>query len=359
MPKRATTGTSLVQLIDLATPLLQEAELRCPRTGPGRPPEYEDWKIGVMIMSSVLKKKKSKSAQYNYIAGNAGTFCKALDLERLPARSTFFDRYLRVWPLMQQAITLQGRLALREGIANAQTTAADKSMVPARGPYWNRKDRKRNFVPKWMHGLDRDADWGYSDYHGWVWGYSFEVVVSVPPRGRKSPAAVFPLLASVDCASANEHKTFPPKIELLPRSTRIVLVDGGYDGNDEAERVEFNPRTGRPTGRQYVCPVRGGEAGRTVHRGRRERMRQRRTRMAAFLRTRRGRALYSRRRETVEPFNEWFKNMFELSDHGWHRGLDNNRTQILTAVFCYQLLVRYHRKCGGRDSRIQCILDRL
>jgi hypothetical protein len=35
----------------------------------------------------------------------------------------------------------------------------------------------------------------------------------------------------------------------------------------------------------------------------------------------------------VEPFNEWFKSLFELDDRVWHRGLENNQTQLL-AVCC-------------------------
>ena len=35
-----------------------------------------------------------------------------------------------------------------------------------------------------------------------------------------------------------------------------------------------------------------------------------------------------------------------LDDRVWHRGLGNNLTQLLTAMFAYQLLVRY-QLCGG------------
>ncbi len=42
-----------------------------------------------------------------------------------------------------------------------------------------------------------------------------------------------------------------------------------------------------------------------------------------------GRHLYKRRSKSIEPFHEWFKRSFELTDRVWHRGLDNNKTQIL------------------------------
>ena len=71
----------------------------------------------------------------------------------------------------------------------------------------------------------------------------------------------------------------------------------------------------------------------------------------------RGQKLYARRGCTIEPFNEWFKSLFELHACVWHRHLDNNRTQLLAAIFAYQILLRYNRRAGNRDGRLQWILD--
>ena len=69
-----------------------------------------------------------------------------------------------------------------------------------------------------------------------------------------------------------------------------------------------------------------------------------------------GRRLY-RRRKRIEPFHEWFKEDFELTQRVWHRGLPNNQTQLLTAVFTYQLLVRYNCQHGRMNGQVQWILD--
>jgi hypothetical protein len=381
MSRRVKDGASLAlhDLVALAIPVCREAQRLCPRTGPGRKPDFEDWQLCVIVLCGVMKKKKSKSAQYRLAAANADLLGRLLGLDRFPSRSTFFDRYKRLWPLVQRAIELQGRVALREHVADAQTVAADKSLAAARGPQWNQKDRKAGRVPPKLRGLDRDADWGKSDYHGWVYGYSYEVAVTAT-----AGSVVLPLLASVDVASANEHRTFPPKIDRLPPSNLDLLVDAGYDGNDPADRYELDPgrrrccrgpeqarkRTratikGRGQNRRrqrephYVCPPQKGFVSAVPERGLRERQRRRRVKRLAFLRSRRGRALYARRKQTVEPFHGTFKAMFELGDHMWHRGLDNNRTCVLTAIFAYQLLIRAHWKRGGRDAQIQYILDGL
>jgi hypothetical protein len=97
-------------------------------------------------------------------------------------------------------------------------------------------------------GADRDAEWGYSEHHGWVYGYSFEVVVSSNPN-----TMVFPLLAPVDTASAAEVRTFPEKIGKLPEDTRYVSADAAYDANVLGERTEYDEQD-RRTGRHFALP---------------------------------------------------------------------------------------------------------
>jgi len=87
--------------------------------------------------------------------------------------------------------------------------------------------------------------------------------------------------------------------------------------------------------------------------GQHERRRQRK----AYLKSVPGSRQYARRGETVEPFNGWFKALFELDDHEWHRGLKNNQTQLLTAIFVFQYLLRYNRKRKRFNGQVKWILD--
>jgi hypothetical protein len=61
----------------------------------------------------------------------------------------------------------------------------------------------------------------------------------------------------------------------------------------------------------------------------------------------------------VEPFNSWLKTLFQLEDRVWHRGLDNNRTQLLAAIFLYQLLLKINRRRGNKNCRTKWLLDGL
>lgn len=355
MGKRATLGTVLASLVKMAVPLCQRAERECPRTGPGRKPEIPDWVLAVLIMVAMLKRKKSKSSQYRYLDEHCGELKKLLGTCRLPARSTYFDRYRRAYRLFKYAIKLQGEKAIDEGVADAKDVAADKSLIAARGPLWHKRDRKKKRIPKGLRGVDCDSDWGCSKHDGWVQGYSFEVVVSATKN-----STVFPLLASADTASAKETRTFNEKIADLPESTKNVTADSGYDSNSLGEQIEWTEQ-GRRTGRRFVCPENKRSTKQPQNKKIQPRDESHRRRLArrTFYKSRRGKTIYRRRSQTVEPFNEWFKALFELDHRVWHRGLRNNQTQLLAAVFTYQLLVRYNHRRGNENGQVRWILDKL
>jgi hypothetical protein len=358
MGKRATAGTCLQALAKMAVPLLREAERQCPRTGPGAKPDIPDWFIGLLIMIGVLKRKKSKSAQFRYVTDrrNQTLIADEAGWDDFPSRSTFFRRYRRAHRLFRAAIKLQGEKAVAEGVADPQVVAVDKSLVAARGPLWHKRDRQAGRIPKRLHGVDQESTWGYSQHDGWVQGYSFEVLVCAT-----ADSTVFPLLASADTASVKETQTFGEKIDDLPEETDQVLADSGYDSNDLAERIEYDEED-RRTGRRFLCPEnrRGSKCDpQAASPTPRDEQHRRRLQRRKFLKSRRGKRFYARRGQTVEPFNEWFKGLFELDQRVWHRGLNNNRTQMLAAIFAYQLLVRYNHRRGNENGQVKWIMDSL
>jgi Transposase DDE domain len=356
MGTRARAGTCLATLVRMATPLCQQAERQCPRTGPGKPPEYPDWMMAVLIMVAILERRKTKSAQYRFLTEHRRDLQTWLGMKGWPVRSTYFERYRQAHRLFRVAIKLQAQKAIREGVADPEVVAVDKSLVAARGPLWHKRDRQQNRIPKGLHGVDRDSTWGYSQHDGWVQGYSFEVMVSAT-----AGSTVFPLAASGDTASAKETQTCVDKIGDVPEETDYVLADSGYDSNELGERVEYDEQD-RRTGRRFLCPEnrRGSKRSSTEQpTAPRDESHRRRLARRRFLQSRRGKRLYARRGQTIEPFNDWFKGLFELDHRVWHRGLDNNRTQMLAALFGYQLLVRYNHRHGNENGQVTWVMDGL
>ena len=345
-------GTCLQELLRIAIPFCQQAEREAPRQGPGRRPIVPDWVIAVMIAIAVLKLRKAKSSQYRFLEAHQAELAKLLPIPSFPARSSFLARYKRAWKLLEVAIRLAGQHAVQQRFVWPSCVAVDKSVVPARGPKWNRGHVARNKVPR---GADLDATWTRSQHNGWQLGYGFEVVVSAEKTG-----AVWPLLASAGPASSQPPRTFPEKIPHLPAQTRYVLADSGYDSNDLAEAVEEN--AGRPGVRRLLCPYPEHRGGTTTqhkeNRTRKQRRLRRRVRHE-FLQRPFAKRLLRRRGTKVEPFNEWLKSRFDLHQQAWHRGLANNQTQILAAIFAYQVLLLYNHACGHQNGCIQWILDLL
>lgn len=351
---RAMEGTCLGDLIELAVPLCRLAQGHIARAGPGCPVTFKDWQIAVLIVVAILKGRKSKSAQYRYLRDHKRDLQERLHLVRFPSRSTYFQRYRRLHEVFGHGIILQAQQAIEERVVDPTTVAVDKSLLAARGKPWH---RRKGRPVKLTRGTDPEAAWGYSQYHGWVYGYSFETIVSA---GKD--AQVFPLVASVASANESESHSFLSNVPHVPTSTRHVLADRGYDTNANGDAVEFDQQD-RPTGRRFICPLqaRGGKpkVGVLRRKGRREQLRQRRQCRLDFFQSDTGRRLYEQRGRTVEPFHAWFKERFCLTERAWHRGLANNQTQILAAMFGYQLLVRYNHNRGNRNGRIQWILDTL
>ena len=355
MLARAMDGTCLAELVRMAIPIFRAAQSQCPRAGPGRRPDFDDWKMAVLIMVAILKKRKSKSAQYRFLWEHRLPLHRWLELDRFPARSTYFERYPQARRLLAPGIRRQGAQAIREGLTTARSVAVDKSLLSARGRAGpgKRRKAKRPQPP----GVDRQADWGFSPYHGWVYGYSYEVLTTADEG-----TVHLPWVASVDVASTSEYVTAGQKFKSLPPTTRFVLADGGYDSNALGEAVEWDEE-GHRTGRRFLCPRnrRTGRGRPTSWRtSRKERQVQRRRwERIDFYEGPRGRKLYAQRGQSVEPLHERLKSLFEVNPHVWHRGLANNQTQLLAMIFCYQLLLRYNHACGRRDAKVQWILESL
>jgi len=354
MTYRAKEGAALDSMVRQARTVCRQAEREQPRRGRGRRPTIPDWVLALMIMVAVMRRKKTKSAQYTFWTRHRREFRRWMPAHRLPARSTFFERYRRVHSLFEQAIRLQGLHAIERGWADPTCVAADKSLVAGCGPNWSPRDRRRGHIPK---GVDTDTTWGYSEHDGWVQGYAYEVIVTASKGG-----AIWPLLASADTASRSEQKSVLPKLPYLPKQTRFVLADAGYDSNQVAEVVEWQDPH-RRTGRRFLCPAvpRPNDGRGQPARQSRERRwhRERRDRRRKYFQSAAGQRLYTRRKVTVEPFNAHVKHLFELEDRVWHRGLDNNRTLLLAAVFAYQVLLAYNHRRDCPAMHLQEILDAL
>ena len=353
MSNRAKDGRCLAVLVEMAVPICQRTEREFPRTGPGRRPTIPDWVIAVLIMVAIAKRRKSKSAQFRFLFEHRQELMRWMGVEHFPSRSTYFDRYRRAHRILQHVLQLHTKVQSQRGQIDVACLAVDKSLFHSQGAIWSKHQRDKGYIPP---GVDTDSTWTYSPHHGWLQGYGYEAIVTTDKQ-----AAVWPVAASVDPAHMREHRTFPQKIEPLPKRTRYILADAGYD-SDAIEVAVENSSPEKRKKRRFVCPLQERHNAGTVKQPyretkKRQKRRARRNKRREYMKTAVAKKLYARRQTTIEPFNAWFKSLFELNKQAWHKGLDNNRTQVLAALFVYQLLLRYNRRRKRPNGQVRWILD--
>lgn len=358
IPAPLDPATPLRRLIRLAIPICRLAEPLMPPPGPGRPREFPEWAVAVLVLVAVAKRLTSKSSQYRYLAARGDALAARLGLGRFPARSTYFGRYRTANLLLSEALAAHARRAAARGRVEARCCAADKTLIAADGPPWHKARRARGERPK---GVDPEASWSRSAHDGWVYGYGAEVVVSAPRRGG---GPTWPLAGSLETASVREPRTLPAKLPKLPGPARYLVVDMGYDSDDLGEAVEYDGE-GRRTGRRLVGPQQrrhnryGGRKRRWRESRRRRARREHREGRRRSYEGRAGRSLYRRRGRTVEPFFGRIKGLFGLEEHARHKGLANNRTHLMAALVLYQILLVYNGIAGRGDAEVKWILDLL
>ena len=220
----------LVNVIEVALSLCQQAqkELACNRRG--RPTVIPDWFIAVMIAVAVAKGKISKASQLRFWDKHRWLLEDVLEGWEFPSKSTYYQRYRRCWKLFERAIEIHTRKAIGYRWIDPEVASVDKSVIPARGKR-PRKSRSR----KRQCRVDGEATWTWSEYHGWVYGYSFEVVLT-----SKKSTVNWPMMASADTASRSETRTLAEKIPRLPSAVKYLLADRGYDADDHCEELEWD-----------------------------------------------------------------------------------------------------------------------
>ena len=343
------TDNILREMIAVAEPLCRDAAKQLARSGPGRKPVIPDWFLALMIMIAISKGKKSKAAQLHFWSYHhllLEPFCEGWGF---PSRSTFYDRYRRIWEIFEIAIELHTKKAIRYRWIDPEVVSVDKSVIPARGKRPKKRRRKQKRV-------DHEATWTPNEYHGWTYGYSYEVVLSSTKKTLN-----WPMIASAATASRSESRTLGEKLPRLAPQVKYVLADRGYDADDHCEATEWKGDVRLE--RRFVYPLRRssrGPAQKEHKRSKQRKLRQEHRRLRKqFVDSVRGKSLYALRGTTIEPFNSWFKQLFDLHDRVWHRGVANNKTQILGAVFLNQVLLRINLKHNRRNGQIKWLLDSL
>jgi len=318
----------LIQLLALIDLVWVESEI-------GTPKVYSEQTMFKIYVVSVLKQLWSRRSLWRYLS-EMPLVATACGLARIPDRRTLDRRIAAMIPQAERQIQALGLVLSLEAVTDATVAASDGSACTTPGPVWHKKDKAAGVIPEGLRGLDTEADWIQSTYHGWVYGYKAHVTISA------AATTVRAVLNATVTGSACESHVLQSQLDDLPQLVKTLLLDAGYD--DGELLADCTQR-----GLQVLVPL-SKPVGTSTSQARRDR--------AAYLASPEGKARYRQRGCSIEPFFATLKDFFHL-DPLPVQGKSLAALVILLSLYAWNLLVLFnfvhHRPLG----QVKPILDLL
>lgn len=285
----------------------------------GRPFTYSAKAISVFFHTMILKGITHFKTMHNLLINNPSMALAYGFKYAIPNRTTLARRFKILYRFVKEQIHHMGNVLTAKKITAASICSVDSTMHQACGNIWHKKHKKINYIPQRLRNIDRDADWGKSEYKGWVYGYKTHLIstssfhkLPVPLYCEVTPANYS------DCPTAKDiFKSFWPK------RINYLLADKGYD--DKTLRGICQKAKSL-----LITPMR-----RYGH------MRPERKAWLKFYRSKAGRKRYSQRAKTIEPLIGHMKELFNIEKLKV-KGLQNVQSFLSLCVWIYQTLIYYN-----------------
>ena len=326
-----TADHPLIQLLALIDMVWIETEMG--RLKRGAPKVYSEQAMFKVYVVSLLKQLWAHRSMWRYLS-SMPLVASACGLRRIPDRRTLDRRLAEIAPQAEIQIQALGLVLSIEAVTDATVAASDGSAFATPGPVWHKKDKKAGIIPKGLHGVDAEADWIHSTYHGWVYGYKAHVSISV------APTTVRVVLGATVTGSACESHILQARVKDLPALVRTLLLDAGYDDGELI--VDCATRS-----LEVLAPL-SKPIGKSTSQDRRNR--------AAYLASPTGKARYRQRSSSIEPFFATLKDFFHL-DPLPLQGKSNASALILLALYAWNLIVLFNFADNRPLGAVKPVLD--
>lgn len=328
-----TADHPLIQLLALIDLVWMEAEPGSVKRG--GPKFYSEKTMFKVYVVSLLKQLWAHRSLWRYLSSMplATTAC---GLARVPDRRTLDRRLAEIAPQAEAQIQALGLTLSLEAVTDARVAASDGSAFATPGPVWHKKDKAAGIIPEGLHGVDREADWIQSEYHGWVYGYKAHVSITV------APTTIRIVLDACVTGSACESHVLQARIKHLPPLLRTLLLDAGYDDGDLIAACA-------ECGVEVLVPL-SKPVGTSTSQARRDR--------AAYLASPQGKARYRQRGCSIEPFFGTIKNFFHLNPLPL-QGKTNASVLILLALYAWNLIALFNFLHNRPLGAVKPVLDLL
>lgn len=328
-----TTNHPLIELLALIDDIWITVEGEGGRKG--APRWYSEKTMFKVYIVSVLRKLWARRSLWRYLR-NTPLVAAACGLDCIPSRRTLDRRLQDIAAQAEAQIRALGLVLALEAVTDATVAASDGSAFATSGPVWHKKDKQAGQIPAGLHGLDTEADWIQSTYHGWVYGYKAHVSISV------APTTVRVVLDATVTGCACESHVLQARVPHLPPLVDTLLLDAGYDDADLiADCAQHAIRVLAPLSK----PIGVSTAEDRCHR-------------AAYLASPEGKSRYQQRGSSIEPFFATLKSLFQL-DPLPVQGKIKASVFILLSLFAWNLIVLFnfinHRPLGEVKSVLELL----
>jgi hypothetical protein len=301
----------------------------------GTPKYYSEQTMFKVYVVSLLKKLWERRSLWRYLS-SMPLVASACGLRRIPDRRTLDRRLVEIVPQAERQISALGLVLSIEAVSDGKVAASDGSAFATPGPVWHKRDKAAGRIPDGLHGLDTQADWIQSTYHGWVYGYKAHVTTSV------APTTVRVVLTAAVTGSACESHILQEHLEDLPPVVNTLLLDAGYDDADLLAECAVR-------GIEVLVPL-SKPVGQSTSQQRRDRQ--------AYLASPQGKSRYKLRACTIEPFFATLKDLFRL-DPLPVQGKINASTVILLALYLWNLVVLFNFMNNHPLGEVKSVLELL
>jgi hypothetical protein len=274
----------------------------------GRPFIYSQISFLLFFMAMVIKKIHKFKAMARYAKEHYPEY----GFPNAPSRQTIRRRFMSLPELIQRLLPFSSEdLCDIDERFSMRTGFIDKCLFWAKGPRWHKKYMLQNIIP--FKSIDREASWGYSPYHKWVFGYAVHLICN---------EFRFPLSASVTTAKVNESKQVPVLLKYL-KELVLLIGDKGY-------RLLPLIKNTFETFKVFIISSKAFKG--YINQFKKD--------YAFIISLDYAKRLYRKRISTIEPLFSLIKELFGLSRKKPlpYKSLAKNRAYLLTLVFTVQFM---------------------
>jgi hypothetical protein len=285
----------------------------------GRPCIYSLKDITVFFHAMILKRITCFKTMHGFLINNPSWALIFGFKEGIPHRTTLARRFKALYAFVKEQIRHMGNVLTAKRISASNMCSVDSTLHSACGNIWHKKHKKINFVPPKLRNIDKDADWGKSEYKGWVFGYKTHLVAT---SSFHKPAV--PLYCEITPANNSDCPTAKGIFkQFWSEKTKYLLGDKGYDDKTLRNLCQESMAL-------LITPMR-----------RYEHMRPERKKCLKFYRSKAGRRRYSQRAKTIEPLFSHLKGLFNIEKLAM-KGLQNVQSFLSLCIWVYQTLIYYN-----------------